>query len=78
MTVTFTEENKAAADPAPVTWPDGVQRAMQDAYIQGLRNGAETLRSMRATEGVLCQRTMDLAATVLEDIAARAALQVRR
>lgn len=24
MTVTFTEENKAVADPAPVTWPEGV------------------------------------------------------
>lgn len=65
-----------SADPAPVAWPDGVQRAMQDAYNQGLRKGAETLRSMQATEGVLCQRTMDLAATVLEDIAARAALLI--
>lgn len=43
----------------------------QMAYVQGLKNGAETLRSMRATAGVLHQPTLDLAATCLEDIAAR-------
>lgn len=44
----------------------------QRAYVQGLKNGAETLRSMDATAGVLHKPTLDLAATVLEDIAARA------
>jgi DNA-binding CsgD family transcriptional regulator len=43
----------------------------QRAYVQGLKNGAETLRSMDATAGVLHKPTLDLAATCLEDIAAR-------
>jgi uncharacterized alpha-E superfamily protein len=44
------------------------------AYLQGVKNSAETLRSMDATAGVLHKPTLDMAATVLEGIVARAGL----
>lgn len=53
---------------------DGIQ---QRAYVQGLKNGAETLRSFKATDGVVHQPTLDLAATLLEDIAARAGMHAK-
>lgn len=45
----------------------------QTAYAEGIRSSADTVRSMRATEGVLVQRTLDMAASVLESVAKKAA-----
>ncbi len=44
----------------------------QAAYAEGIRSSADTVRSMCATEGVLDQRTLDMAASVLESVAKKA------
>ncbi len=67
-------EAQKAAEAANAALTARVPELEKAAWLEGLRNAAETVRSFRATEGVLHQPTLDLTASLLDGIAARAAI----
>lgn len=46
---------------------------LRAGYIDGIKSAAETVRSLRATDGVLSETTLNMAASILDDIATRCA-----
>lgn len=55
-----------------------VRAMQQEAYIEGIKSAADTIRSMSATAGVINERTRDLFLDVLDEVRLRALAALTR